>query len=191
MRVGHKLSYTVTEVTLCWDQVLQAMELLNPGACGWDCAEDWYQSPCTWSVQWSQGWMEIPGAQESSSRCNSQDSGDLKTRSRIWRFNCNSLYCSILNLHLLYAKYIHKPAAVQRLTISGRSSWLYTVLISLLSIPFCTETKASKLKYFPELNAWYLDCSTVISSYREQDKKILLSSCGFCWCLGTIASVSI
>ncbi|KAK4814211.1 hypothetical protein QYF61_012550 [Mycteria americana] len=30
------------KVTLCWDQVLQATELLNPGACGWDCAEDGY-----------------------------------------------------------------------------------------------------------------------------------------------------
>lgn len=46
---------TITEATLCWDQVLQVMELLNPGAHGWDCAEDGYQAPHTWSVQWSQG----------------------------------------------------------------------------------------------------------------------------------------
>lgn len=107
--------------------------------------------------------MEIPiprVQQKSGSHCNCQDSGDLKNHSGIWRSNCSSLYSSILNLHLLYAKHVPRWAAVQRMTISGRSSWLNTVLISLFPIPFWIETKASFLQSISQ--NWMHEIQTAI-----------------------------
>ena len=92
------------------------------------------------SCCWPRMETMIPGAQqESGSHCNSQDS---EKYSGIWRSNCSPLYCSILNLHLLYAKRVLKPVAVHRRTNSGRPLWLHTVLISLLPNPILHWNKS-------------------------------------------------
>lgn len=121
------------EVTLCWGQVLQAMEYLNPGVCGWDRAHQ-SPSPALWALSccWPRMEILIPGAQQEPGYTATAKTGDFKKCSWIWRSSCSFLYCSILNLHPLHAKHVIKPLAVQRLTISGRSSKLNTVLTSLL-----------------------------------------------------------
>lgn len=71
------------EVILCWGQVLQAMEHLNPEVCGWDHA---HQSPGLCSEAralgccWPRMEILIPGAQRESGYTATAKTGDLKKK---------------------------------------------------------------------------------------------------------------
>lgn len=82
--LDNDLDYAVrAEVTLCWGWVLQAMDLLNPGAGGWEHA---HQSPspgpCSkaraLSCCWPRMEILIPGAQGESGYTPTAKNGDLK-----------------------------------------------------------------------------------------------------------------